>query len=219
MYRHFDRILIRRFVSIVSSLPMQIRTFHGMTGPDASAFGLTLPMVLAIPGLHIRHRFVLHAENDRVIVNDLVDDYGMDHDAIEAAIFGTDPIEPYLEWLGQQQRRAHVRGLKQQHSSFVGGGQEDDDGGHGEHKKGESPATTPSSTTKSGAVAAATTRKPRSSKMKMTGIADSYLPTRSMPLVNLSETFAVVSSSVTTTTATAAAGGGTAAPVSLNQLA
>lgn len=83
----YDRILTKRQVAIIDSLPLKVKAIHICTGPGSSVVSLILPTVKAIATKWMRQRIVLHADSNQQIVNELVRKYGIDEESI-APFFG-----------------------------------------------------------------------------------------------------------------------------------
>lgn len=100
LYKHYDRILMKRSAAIVSSLPMKLKAARAITGSGSSVLSILFPMFKAILGKHIRHRLFLHAGSNRELIEVLVA-HGVDRTGIEPVVMKVDQQNQYLAWLEQ----------------------------------------------------------------------------------------------------------------------
>src|SRR3569832_599503 len=61
VYKHYDRIMMKRVMSIFASMPLKIRTMHWCAGSPSSALFLVLPELKFMLGKHLRQHLIIHS--------------------------------------------------------------------------------------------------------------------------------------------------------------
>jgi hypothetical protein len=72
MYRHFDRILSRKYAKVRDGMPLQLMAYHGIIGGfGKSVFELVSPVLKHVQGKDFRLHLVMHTGKDQEIVDRL----------------------------------------------------------------------------------------------------------------------------------------------------
>jgi hypothetical protein len=97
LYRHFDRILMKKVLKMTDALPFFVRGFHIITGSGRSVLGLVLPVLKQVIGQAYRHRLRVHAGSDKEIV-DRLSDYGILASSVPSSFGGDWNCSDFLDW-------------------------------------------------------------------------------------------------------------------------
>jgi hypothetical protein len=112
LYRHFDRILMKKVLKMTEAFPYLVRGFHMITGSGRSVLGLVLPVLKQVIGQVYRHRLRVHAGSDKEIV-DRLSDYGIIASSVPSSFGGDWHRSDFLDW---KEKRLLVEATS--HNSF-----------------------------------------------------------------------------------------------------
>lgn len=76
LYKHFDRILIKKDFKSIECMPCELKCLHYCSGPGSSVLSIVMPIVKRMMTPHMRLRTVVQSGSDMEILEKL-HEYGL----------------------------------------------------------------------------------------------------------------------------------------------